>query len=94
MYPSYGNKVRIFKKYKNSCDAAVGVFGNLSGTLASSAFVYTFYGCGSLTGPSARNPDGTPLYKVFPDATTNNVRYMYRGATELSDYADIPAAWK
>lgn len=92
-YESYGNKVRIFKKYKNSCDAAVGGV-NLSGTLASSVFVYTFYGCGSLTGPSARNSDGTPLYKVFPNATTNNVRYMYRGATELSDYADIPATWK
>lgn len=89
-----GTRFIFSKKYKNLCKAAVGVFGNLSGTLASSVFVYTFYGCGSLTGPSARNPDGTPLYKVFPDATTNNVRYMYRGATELSDYADIPATWK
>lgn len=89
-----GTRFVFSKKYKNLCKAAVGVFGNLSGTLASSVFVYTFYGCGSLTGPSARNPDGTPLYTVFPTATTAQVGGMYNGATGLSDYADIPAAWK
>lgn len=89
-----GTRFVFSKNIKIRATPRWGLFGNLSGTLASSVFVYTFYGCGSLTGPSARNPDGTPLYKVFPDATTNNVRYMYRGATELSDYADIPAAWK
>lgn len=72
----------------------LGFFGNLSGTPAGSMFYSTFMSCSGLTGPSARNPNGTPLYDVFPDATMANVQYMYRGATGLSDYADIPAAWK
>lgn len=57
-------------------------------------FYETFYGCTKLAGPSARNPDGEYLYNQFPSATTTQVKIMYRGATRLSDYDDIPTAWK
>ena len=72
----------------------LGFFGNLGGAPASSMFYNTFMSCSGLTGPSARNPDGTPLYEIFPTATTTNVQHMYYGVTGLSDYDDIPAAWK
>ena len=70
----------------------LGLFGNLSGSPAINMFSGTFYNCSGLTGASARNPDGTPLYDVFPTATSNHVYNMYTG-TCLSDNASIPTAW-
>ena len=70
----------------------LGLFGNLSGAPANNMFAQTFNGCSGLTGASARNPDGTPLYEVFPSATNNEVYGMYAG-TCLSDNASIPTAW-
>ena len=70
----------------------VGLFGNLSGSPAPNMFLYTFNNCSGLTGASARNPDGTPLYDVFPTATSNHVADMYNG-TCFSDSASIPDAW-
>ncbi len=70
----------------------VGLFGNLSGRPVKDMFFYTFYNCSGLTGKSARNPDGTPLYDVFPTATTDEVAGMYRG-TCLADNASIPDDW-
>ena len=72
----------------------LGLFGNLSGTPANQMFQQTFYNCTGLTGKSARNPDGTYLYDVFPSATSTQVSGMYSGVTGLSDYASIPSAWK
>ena len=71
-----------------------GLFGELSGAPAASMFGGTFRGCSGLTGKSARNPDGTYLYDVFPSATSSQVGSMYYGVTGLSDYASIPSAWK
>ena len=70
----------------------LGLFGNLSGSPASNMLSRTFYNCSGLTGASARNPDGTPLYDVFPTATSDQVGNMYTG-TCLSDNASIPTAW-
>ena len=70
----------------------VGLFGNLSGTPAYYMFRDTFYNCSGLTGKSARNPDGTPLYDVFPTATWSDVGGMYTG-TCLADNASIPDDW-
>lgn len=70
----------------------LGLFGNLSGSPASNMLSRTFYNCSGLTGKSARNPDGTPLYDVFPSATSNHVYDMYTG-TCLADNASIPDAW-
>ena len=70
----------------------LGLFGNLSGAPASSMFDYTFYNCKGLTGKSARNPDGTYLYNVFPSATSSQVGGMYTG-TCLYDNASIPSEW-
>ena len=73
----------------------LGLFGTFtSNTPQDSMFWNTFNGCSKLTGPSARQPDGTYLYDYFNTATTRHVSDMYRGATGLSDYASIPAAWK
>ena len=69
------------------------LFGNISGTAQSSMFRQTFYNCTSLTGPSARI-NGQYLYEIWPDATFNQVGWMYRGATGLSDYATMPSNWK
>lgn len=38
------------------------------------------------------NADATDTQ--YPSATTTQVKIMYRGATRLSDYDDIPTAWK
>ncbi len=69
----------------------LGLFGNLSGTPNHGMFFRTFYGCSGLVGKSARNPDGTYLYDVFPTATSQ-VGDMYTG-TCLYDNASIPSAW-
>lgn len=93
--PAAGMYNGVFSTIRNlSGDIPLGLFGDLSGVPAAGMFTSAFPSPNSLTGPSARNPDGTPLYEVFPDATTEQVGGMYRGVTGLSDYADIPAAWK
>ena len=69
------------------------LFGILSGAPATSMFGVTFMGCSGLTGPSAKI-NGQYLYEIWPDATTTQVVGMYRGATGLTDYADIPSTWK
>ena len=71
----------------------VGLFGNLSGSSANSMFGSAFSGCSGLTGKSARNPDGTPLYDVFPTATSSEVGNMYAADMCLDDNASIPEAW-
>ncbi len=70
----------------------LGLFGNLSGAPASSMFYRAFYNCGGLTGKSARNPDGTYLYDVFPTATSSQVGDMYTG-TCMDDNANITSTW-
>ena len=70
----------------------LGLFGNLSGALVSGMFNYAFYNCKGLTGKSARNPDGTYLYDVFPSATSSQFGGMYTG-TCLYDNASIPSEW-
>ena len=73
----------------------VGLFGNISGTPATYMFSSTFYGCSNLTGESALMPDGTThLYEQFPTASGTQCDDCYLGATKLSDYATMPAAWK
>ena len=69
-----------------------GLFGSLSGASADDMFSNTFYNCRKLYGKSARNPDGTYLYDVFPTATSSQVGRMYDG-TCLYDNASIPSAW-
>jgi hypothetical protein len=72
-----------------------GLFGNLSGAPAASMFNSTFRGCSKLTGESALMPDGTThLYEQFPTASGTDCDNCYLGATGLSDYATMPAAWK
>ena len=70
----------------------LGLFGNLSGTPAGNMFSNTFNSCKGLYGKSARNPDGTYLYDVFPSATSTHVSDMYTG-TCLEDNASIPSTW-
>ena len=89
----------MFQGTFNNCtgltgEIPLGLFGNLSGAPAFRMFQTTFNGCSGLTGKSARNPDGTYLYNVFPSATSSQVGSMYYGVTGLSDYASIPSAWK
>ena len=89
----------MFQGTFNNCtgltgEIPLGLFGNLSGAPAFHMFQNTFNGCSGLTGKSARNPDGTYLYDVFPSATSSQVSGMYSGVTGLSDYASIPSAWK
>lgn len=89
----------MFQSTFNNCtgltgEIPLGLFGNLSGAPAFHMFQTTFNGCSGLTGKSARNPDGTYLYDVFPSATSTQVGSMYYGVTGLSDYASVPSAWK
>jgi len=58
-------------------------------------FYATFSGCSNLTGESALMPDGTThLYEQFPTAGGYQCDDCFYGATGLSDYATMPAAWK
>jgi hypothetical protein len=46
-----------------------------------------------LTGPSATS-NGQYLYEIFSITDSFQSSGCYSGATGLSDYASIPAAWK
>lgn len=73
----------------------LGLFGNLDNYYRSYMFNSTFRGCSGLTGPSARMSDGTFLYDYF---TTGSGYYymssMYYNCQGLSDYDNIPSAYK
>ena len=69
------------------------LFGNISGPDAKKMFKYTFYRCGKLTGDAAKI-NGTPLYKIWPNATIEQVDKCYMDTKGLADYEAIPSAWK
>ena len=71
----------------------LGLFGNISGAPAVGMFAGTFSDCPGLTGPSARTPDGIPLYQAFPTANYDNASDMYLNDENLSDYCEIPKSW-
>lgn len=71
----------------------LGLFGNISGAAVYQMFYGTFQDCPGLTGPSARTPDGIPLYQAFPTATYDDVGGMYLNDENLSDYCEIPKSW-
>ena len=56
-------------------------------------FTETFGWCTGLAGPSAKI-NGQYLYDIWPDATTDEVGGMYADCEALSDYDNIPDAWK
>ena len=75
------------------------LFGSISGTMGYYSFYGCFNGCSSLTGTSAKvfvETENTYkyLYDVWPNITQTTQGNVYRGATGLSDYAEIPATWK
>lgn len=65
------------------------LFGNITGDAAEYMFKESFFDCVGLTGPSARQ-NGRYLYEIWPNAGQG----CYGNVTGLTDYADIPAAWK
>ena len=69
------------------------LFGYSLEKISDYSFRQTFAGCKNLIGPSAKI-NGKYLYEIWPDATTTQVGSMYRQATGLTDYADIPSTWK
>ncbi len=74
------------------------LFGNISGPAMVGMFVNTFSNTGlAISGPSAKI-DGKYLYEIWPDATAEQVGGCYGGMyappSALTDYADIPSAWK
>ena len=71
----------------------LGLFGNISGAPAGAMFSGTFSDCPGLTGPSARTPDGIPLYQAFPTANYDDAGDMYLNDENLSDYCEIPKSW-
>ena len=95
----YGNPAsNMFNSTFNQCSGLIGeipenLFGNISGDAQNNMFRQTFQGCSGLTGSSAKI-NGKYLYEIWPVATATQVGIMYRGATGLTDYADIPSTWK
>lgn len=71
----------------------LGLLGDISGAAVTQMFYRTFQDCSGLTGPSARTPDGTPLYQVFPINSYWYIGDMYKDAYNLSDYCEIPKSW-
>ena len=84
---------RTFYNCQNLTAIENGVFGNLGGSAQNQMFSEMFYRGYALRGDSAKIGDKY-FYEIWPDATKNQVGAMYMGATELSDYADIPSVWK
>ena len=56
-------------------------------------FRVSFYGCSGLSGDSVKIK-GEFLYKLYPELQDASIAGMCYGATGLTDYADIPSAWK
>jgi hypothetical protein len=77
----------------NNPSVTIDLFGNISDGTANNMFYGTFYGCSNLQGPSAKS-NGQYLYNKFSTTNGNYIGRCYTGATGLSDYASIPAAWK
>lgn len=69
------------------------LFDGLSGDLGQGTFNYMFASCSDLSGDSAKI-DGRYLYQVWPNATAEQVGGMYSDTGGLSDYGNIPSAWK
>ena len=69
-----------------------GLFGPLT-KIQVAMLQGTFSGCSGLTGNSVM-VDGQFLYEKFANIDTYDVSDMYQGCTGLTDYADIPTAWK
>ena len=69
-----------------------GLFGDLS-TITGAMLMGAFSGCSGLTGTSVKI-NGQFLYDIYSNIDTYNVSDMYQGAIGLTDYADIPSAWK
>ncbi len=92
--PASGMYSTTFAMNSFSGEIPLGLFGDLSGAPAANMFYQTLMAnSGSqLVGKSARNPDGTYLYDVFPTATSSDVYGMYYG-TCLYDNASIPTTW-
>lgn len=91
--PANAMFMATFANCNGLAEIPADLFGGITGALAMQAFGNTFYGCTSLTGPSAKS-DGQFLYEKWPNATANQVGGCYTGATQLSDYSNIPSTWK
>jgi hypothetical protein len=96
-------QTEMFYNSFNGCSGLTAIpenlFGSISGTMGYYSFYGCFNGCSGLTGPSAKVFVETEnaykyLYDVWPNITQTTQGNVYRGATGLSDYTDIPAAWK
>ena len=74
------------------------LFGNITG-IKGSSLCGMFYGCTSLTGPSARI-NGKYLYEIWPDVhfyqyePPSPIFKPYLGCAGLSDYTTMPENWK
>ena len=103
MFPTIenGDKAQLQPKFNRTfygCKNLAGpipenLFDGVFGSMRSGMFKETFANCPNLTGPSARI-NGKYLYEKWPSATTTYVGGCYNGATGLSDYDNIPNAWK
>ena len=87
--------IGMYKATFANCSGLTGgipenLFGNIRGFTGAHWFYCTFFYCTGLTGESAKQ-DGKFLYEIWPNAAAGA---MYRGATGLTDYADIPSNWK
>ena len=83
----------MFARTFFSCEVLQSIpenlFGDISGAEAYGMFDRTFSNCTSLTGPSARI-GGKYLYEIWPDY----IGFTYGDSTGLSDYDQIPVAWR
>lgn len=93
----------LFYKTFHNCSSLSTIptylFGELSGDLQSKTFSNMFKGCVNLSGLSAKilSADKTFMQFLYTRWTGGNsltVADMYNGCTGLTDYEDIPAAWK
>ncbi len=84
----------VFNSVFQNCYGLTGeipedLFAGMSGAPAYRMYDSTFEGCSGLNGESAKM-NGEFLYDIWPHC---NMGFMYRGATGLSDYVEIPDSW-
>lgn len=92
----YGQPARaMFDKAFMHCRGLTSIpeklFGDITGDPAVRMFSYTFAYCSGLTGPSARI-SGKYIYEIWPSGVGSE--NMYKDASGLSDYSNIPQDYK
>jgi len=92
--PAWGMFANTFNGCTGLTGIGTGLFDGISGTAQANMFSNVFSGATGLRGPAAQFSNGQLLHQRWPSATTAQVGQAFRGATGLTNFTSIPAAWR